>query len=226
MAVDHTTDVKWVRARPPEGGAHDWAEKRDFDPLLLPFGYRETDPIAVGQQLSSYIEGLRPTAATFAPDEGLDASADRPILGHLLELRGSWQLDSAGRPKFVNPNYVHRGSFDHNTVVDTDERLAVLDRMAATGMPTLFDLAPRFGLSAGELHAFCEAHGVNWRAKRRAGRRRLARTARVAVEWGYSFEAVADALPLSTAALGQWIAEDGQMDYVPQDPSLGIQGGE
>lgn len=221
-------EAEYVRPRGPNDGGAEFADTHGLDSLLLPFAYRETDPIYVGRKLSAAIADLRQTAATFRPYEPFEDDEVRPdvaIVRHHVHLRGSWQIDSYRR-KHVNPNYVHVESFDHNVVTDTDERLRILDQMAATGIPTLFDLAPRFGLSPGELHAFCEAHDVGWQAKRREGRRRLARTARVAVEWGYSLEAVADALPLTTAALGQWIAEYGEMEYVPDDPSIGISGGE
>jgi hypothetical protein len=223
--VATNTEQTWASARPPEEGVEQWADRYGLDPLLVPLAYRKTNPIEVGQKLSASIANLPETSARLLPRRVFDRKPEPDILRHHMELRGSWKITRTGRRKFVNPTYVHIESFEQDTVTTTDERLRVLDRVAATGMPTLEDLAPRFDLSLGELHAFCKAHDVEWAEKRRAGRRRLARTARVAVEWGYSLSAVADALPLTTAALGQWIHEYGQMDHVPQDPSLGIRRG-
>jgi len=223
--VATNADREWIRPRSPDEGPESWADRHDVDRLLVPFAYRETNPIEVGQTLAECIDGLRPTAATFNPYEAFEDRPEAVVLNHLLEMHGSWEIDGY-RSKWVNPGYVHLDSFDHGTVTDADDRLAVLDRLAATGVVFLEDLAPRFGLATRGLEAFCYEHDVDWRAKRRAGRRRLARTVRVAVEWGYSVGEVCRALPRPNETIRDWMHQHGQMDVVPEDPSLGVGGGE
>jgi len=219
-----TGDADYNRARGPEDGGREWCDQHGFVRRLTPFAYRKSDPVTVGEYLSREIASLRPTAATFAPEDAFpdDYTYDPAVVKYHLQLRGSWRIGTAGRPKYVNPNYVHLGSNDPNTVTDTSERTEILDRMARSGIPRLSDLAPMFGLSTADLREFCRENDGGGRDRWLSGRRRAARTCRLAVEWGYSERAVADALPVANSVVYHWLRGPGALDWVPTDPSLGV----
>jgi transposase len=220
-------ETGWNRPRGPRDGGREWCDRHDVDRLLTPFAYR-TDPIVVGQKLAAHLDSLRETAATFHPSDAFatDENPEFQMVHYLLELHGAWSLGSPSSTKWVNPNYVHLESFERGTVTDTEERLEILDRLAGAGVVLLADVAPRFGISERSVEKVCERHGFDWRPKRRMGRRRIARTCSLAVEWGHSTQAVADALPRPRNTVYGWMRDHGELDRVPEDPSLRVGGDE
>ena len=221
MAINESSTQAAIRG--PEDGGAEWCERHGFNRLMVPFAYRETDPIQLGRDLDAYIMSRRPTAATFVPGRALDFQPDPVALQYHLALRGSWKIETSDRPKYVNPDYVHVRSFGHGIIEDTGERLDVLDRMARSGIPELGDLAPMFGLTTRELEVFCEQYDVDWREKWLRGRERTIRSCCLAVEWGYSPREVAESLPVADSVVWHWL-QSHALDDVPRDPSFGLSG--
>ena len=219
MAINESRTAT-TPTRGPKDGGKAWCDQHGFNRLLVPFRYRESNPIEIGSDLSEQIRTRRPTAATVAPDEAFDYQPNAEILEFHVRLRGSWRLKRAGRPKYVNPGYVHISSFDHDIIEDTDDRLDVLEQMARSGIPHLRDLAPMFGLSTVELREFCEQYDVDWHETWLRGRERTIRSCCLAVEWGYSPCEVAASLPVKDTVVWHWL-QSNALDRVPRDPSFG-----
>lgn len=200
------------------GDIQDWCDQHGVIRELMPFAYREVDPVDLAAEIRSGLDDLPDTAATFAlKDVTDDAKAISGVTDALLLAVGSWRTprEHSSATRWVNPNYPHQKALDD---ISTDRRLEHCRRAASVGTVQLGDLAPRFGVGQPALSIWLDGR-MDWRAERREGRRRLARTLRTAVAWGHDRSAVTALWPLEQATINQWLSAHASEFDVPSDPS-------
>lgn len=186
-----------------------WCDAHGVLLPLTPFAYRDVDIFEFATEFREGIDALPATAATFSLSDLTDhpkrASLMSPPMLHAL---GAWRLpnDGSGPARWVNPSYVHQ---DALADIPTDQRLEHCQRCLSFGTVTQHDLAPRFGISHPGLRQWLSRR-LDWKAEREAGKRRLARTLRTAVEWGHDVDTVTSIWPQETSTVRTWM-----YDYAP-----------
>lgn len=215
---------------PPNHGnmpVSDWVDHYGLVPGLVPFDYRDYDPLDAVSDIRDILDSKPQTAARVTLSEIRDAvgftTGSVYSLEALMEIAGSWRISDhfSDRSAWANPNYVHGVE---TPVTDADERRATLRRLAGYGTLTHAAIAPRFGLAnAGSLRRWVSRHDIPWSEWRIDGVRKMARTAHLTQRWtDHSETDIADALDTPAGTLKGWIHNHARTDSsfdVPRDPS-------
>lgn len=206
----------------------EWAATHDVLPSILPFAYRETEPIDLLATLSDGLDALPATAATFKVSDLLgDAETFARSFGAtehidtMLALCGSFQCDETSTGKrYSNPHYIH-GSVHREPWGSTAERVAFAERMAHLGAVERAAVARHFGVETQTLSWAFDAHDFAWDAHRQAGKARFVRSVETVVEWtGRDYVAVLDPLPVSYSQHRYWRDRFVDDDFEPPaDPT-------
>lgn len=180
------------------------------------------------------VEGLRELSGTFRMSEITDYNST-VVPEPAMWLLGSWRLpeeyDSQKAKRYVNPNYVHRGTYadiyvrcecgakminwrgnEHGDDCQQGWRVSARERLyearevwvrrAARLTLTAEDAGPRMGLSGKSLWRFCDNRDIDWMAHRRRGRRRAIWTWRkLHDEYGHTYADIARAFGYSPSAV-------------------------
>ena len=226
---------------PETTGGTFWAIKfsttHDVHAPFVPFAGRDRDPLAMLRAVRDVAAAAPGTAQTISRarvEKRYDAmaTADAPPSEHsgvgrvpmvFFLVHGAYPVPSRAAAnskaaQFANPTYHDQAALD--SVTDRAARFAWLDYYAAVGMHTRRDVLAHFGLTAvSSLGPFLTRHGYNWRHRRQAGRRRLARTWKLCYAWGASWPEVADAFGKTPGAVRKQ-TEDHAGDFAPPaDPT-------
>lgn len=190
----------------PERMVGQWAERHHLLPALTPMDYRIGDPIDQLQTVREGIDSLPRTAATFPTSEFVDGETAHSYAtsGHLptlFWLCGAFRCDKTSTGyRWSNPEYLH-GSVHRESWGTRAQRVAFARQVAPLGTVGVADIARHFGTTADTLRGQFQTADFDWARRRRAGRRRLARTVELIVDWTeYTYQAVCDALGMSPAA--------------------------
>ena len=238
MSVQMRDSWEVLPPREPHGTTNEvslsgWAFEYGVIPEQVPFELRNYDPISFVQDVRQGVADAPVTKATFSTAEvreytGLKKNGAGSNLRSLIRLAGSWELsdgshfDEPNPPaRWVNPNYIHVTALDPS-IKDRRYRVEELRRSASIGLLSSADIAPRFGVEHGDgVHEFCRRWQIPWGDWRQWGKCRLARTAKLAWEWGaHSKGTLCDAFGLPRTTLHDWIHEHYAADFeVPADPS-------
>lgn len=213
-----------------------WATEVGVIPALIPFEYRDYDPVAFVAEFRDAISDVPATKATFSTPEIRDATGNKdrvvnPSFEQLVRLARSWQYSDGSHyvvsdtttatTRWVNPEYVHVVDLEPS-ITDPEYRIEELRRAARLGILSTSDLAPRFGVRTCKgVQKFCARHDIPWREWRTWGRRQIARTCRLVSEWSaYSVADLADILDCATRTLQDWVYNRYAADFEPPaDPS-------
>ena len=183
---------KTVEGTEPSGDTTvtDWAATHDVLPSILPFAYRDSNPVAMLRTFAAEIDALPRTAATFkvsdligdADEFARTFGADQHVETHLA-LCGAFQCDQTSTGKrYSNPNYIH-GSVHRDSWGTPAERVAFAERMARLGAVPLDAVGRHFGLSRTGISDALRAEGFTWNAERQAGKARLACSVETIAAW-------------------------------------------
>lgn len=206
----------------------EWTEYHDLLAALLPFGYRDADPIGQFVRLSDGVADLPRTAATFKTSDilgekqnferGFAASTHVTTMFRLLGAFKHSETSTGWR--WSNPNYIH-GSVHREPWGSTDERVAFARDAAALGTLEIEDVARHFGVSTSAMRTCLSNAGFEWSAARNDGRERLAKTVETVVEWsGREYLDVVDPLPTTYSAHRHWVVNYVGDDWTPpEDPT-------
>lgn len=191
---------------------------------FLPFGFREYCVLDLHRSLRKAVTTLPDTRATFTVRDVVDAvPLTAKELAHDLDTHlyalGAWPADgfTGTREKWVNPGYVHAQSFA--SLTERDERRAYFEAVARLGLLPQHELTDPLGVETrrGVAHA-TESCGIDYRAERRAGQRRLARTWKTAHAYGWTLQALADIFDVPQGTVSGWITRHAGDWQVPANP--------
>lgn len=209
-----------------------WAFEYDVIPALVPFEYRDFDPVNAVQNIREAIAESPPTKATFSVPEleeicAQTARYNRSYFRTLIRLAGAWAYDDGSYylenrmvKRWVNPAYVHAKSMDP-TITDPQARIEELRHAASLGIITLDDIGPRFGITEGGVYEFCTSRGIPWTEWRKWGLRRFSRTVKLVRDWtDYSEKSLGEAFGVPESTIGDWMRLFYAADFEPPaDPS-------
>ena len=206
----------------------EWVDYHDLLAALLPFGYRDADPIDQFVRLSEGVADLPNTAATFktsdilgekeAFDRGFAASTHVETMFRILGAFKHSETSTGWR--WSNPNYIH-GSVHREPWGSTAERVAFAREVAALGTVEWMDVARRFGVEKQTLTYHFDKAGFDWPSARDKGKARLARTVETAYAWtDREYREITDPLPISYSAFNHWRRDLVADDFEPPaDPT-------
>jgi hypothetical protein len=209
-----------------------WCRAFDVIDALLPFGYKSYDPIEYVRGVRKAVEDAPPTKASFTVSE-LTNDIDHRVVSHgnylpvLLRTAGLWEYCETSRhtlggatTRWANPEYIHAHAAP--AITDERERVEELRRSASLGIFVNRDIAPRFGgESKSTVRQFCQSRGIPLNEWREWGRRRMARTLKIAFEWtDHTFTDLSEVMGFTRNISNNWVRGDYAADFdVPEDPS-------
>lgn len=199
-----------------------WANERGLLVELLPFGFRQHDPIAELRALQAQFDEWPKTKATWSVDE-YDGSLTNFHATHetpATMFTGAYRIQrSNGSSRWTNPRYVH----DHTLeVVSGKSKLDYYLDAARIGVLDISDVAPRFGVTKSGVDKYLRYHGYQWGELRRDGQTRFARTVKTIDNWtDYSLAEIAVCVPQSPRTVQRWVSQHAADYEPPVDPSRG-----
>lgn len=202
----------------------DWGGDHRIDTWMLPMDTRKTDPVDMIRRYAEFIDDLRELTATFTTKEipGFKKPAKPEYEGSLATLFCLRQVEQRGkrRQRYINPNYVHIGHHEE-PIVDTDERLAFINRYADSPLASSEWLAANFGIAPSTVRTFMHRNGIDWEERIHATKLRVGRTLKTIAEWDnndYSRFRLAQIFPRPESTVRYWIREaEANDDWEPPE---------
>lgn len=191
MSTEHApTPVEDLRKPKGTAGGNqpvhvtDWCEYHDLHMALMPFDYRDYDPLEACRSIKDTLDGLHPLAQTFmAKDCGISNLAGSKTINPLLELYGVTKMrDTSKGMRYYNPQYEH---YDEciQPITDTEQRLAFYNRYKHNPWLDSVWYGKHFGITQQGVTKWLKRHGESIQAGRKQARKRLARTLYTIVQW-------------------------------------------
>ena len=162
----------------------DWCEHHDLHMALMPFDYRDYDPLEACRSIKDTLDDLHPLAQTFmAKDCGISNLAGSKTINPLLQLYGVTKMrDTSKGMRYYNPQYEHYDACI-DPIEDTEERLAFYNRFKHNPWLDSVWYGKHFGITQQGVTKWLKRHGHSIQAGRKEARKRLARTLYTIIQW-------------------------------------------
>jgi hypothetical protein len=163
----------------------DWCEHYGVDMALMPFTYRNYDPIEACRNIKDHLDGMHDLAQTFrAKDCNISHLTSNKTIKPLLRLYGVTEMrDTSKGMRYKNPQYEHYDACIQ-PISDMDERKEFYEQYQYNPYLGGEWYGKHWGISSKTaMNTIVGEFGYSLKADRDYGRKRLARTLHTITQW-------------------------------------------
>jgi len=186
----------------------DWCEHYDMMMPLMPFDYRNYDPIEACRNIKETLDGMHDLAQTFmSKDCNISHLAGSKTINPLLRLyRVTWMRETSKGQRYKNPQYEHYDACI-TPITDHDERVTFYENWKDVPSVDGNWFSKHFGIEPSPFYRWVKNNGyVPYSEQDRYNRQRLGRTIATVAMWTeWSQREIMEILPL------RWKRMDGHI---------------